>query len=336
MKIKFNKIAAAVFSLLLLIILAGVYHLAIKRDWPEVPLFKGKGPGSVQTKYGIIENNDMLDGKIEDNISAVLSFADYAAGHNKQLYFALLPTAAGIYYPDSPEISDSGAQRRNIEYIYNKAAGKLTYLDVYSTLSSKKNSYIYMRTENMLTSTGGYYVYTLLAKRMLKLDNPSLSDFDIEYYKTPYYGSLYKEGVTDGVNPDTLMLYRYKRHNRIYDITVSCEDDTVKNYSTLYPAVKQGENPFNIFIGGPAPVCDISINSPYYRRLLVISDESAVSFTPFIANHYEHVTVANLKYASSFFKNIDIDDYDQILIIFNIENFSAPNNIGENLSSLIK
>lgn len=274
---------------------------------------------------------------ITRNTAAILDFADrltMSSNGKKHTYLALLPTAAGVLQQELPRFAgaEMADQQRLIEEIYNGFSGTVLTADVYSALQNRRDQYIYYRTDNSLTALGGYHAYTAIARR-LEITNRSLSQFDIEYVNHAYYGDLYQRqpGTVGGwekstapyrrVQPDTLALFRYSG-NREYMVTQSGGGER-KVYHTLYPLHRMELGPsLDIYLGGSAAVTDIRCSSPGRLRLLVFGDEASLACMPFLANHYQQVTLVNLALTSPADRaGIQPELYDQVLFAYGIESY---------------
>jgi hypothetical protein len=270
----------------------------------------------------------------EANTKAVSDFAEYARSIGRQVYFTLIPTASAITNTAVPSFADVFNQRLFIENVYGELAGKLVAIDTYLPLYTNRDQYMFYRTENNVTAYGGYHIYSALSKRMLGVDNPSYNAFDIDYVRDDYYGDLYAGSPDKDIRPDVLILFKYSRNPREYIVTH--RDYTgVKTYHTLFPRhmVDIGRD-MDVYLGGLSAQTDIISSSPNNRklRLLLFGDKTALSYLPFLANHYQQITFLDLFHGDMAFENIYLEDYDQILMAYSVESYVAAGSVPSRVS----
>ena len=72
-------------------------------------------------------------------------------------------------------------------------------------------------------------------------------------------------------------------------------------------------------------------NAKTHRSLLVIKDSYAHCLVPFLSKEYQKVTMIDLRYINTDFRTMaPIEDYDQMLFVYNVITFS------EDESNLLK
>ncbi|MFV0399452.1 MAG: DHHW family protein [Oscillospiraceae bacterium] len=269
---------------------------------------------------------------VDVNTLAILEFAEDYQNEERRVYLAILPTASGVRQQNLPRFSSTANQRNFIESTYNRFSGAVTTIAVYNTLLDKRDQYIYCRTEDNLTALGGYYVYEQMLGRMLSSERSSLSQYDISYLQGDYHGDLYQAVPYGGVQPDTLMFYRYGEVGREYTVT-KVGQDYRKVYHTLYPEFlgELGE-PMDAYLGGMSPVTVINTNVPGQRRLLVFGDRTALAYLPFLANHYSEIVLLDVTDASSVFLEAAPMNYSQILFACGADTYMNSTAIATALS----
>lgn len=290
-----------------------------------------KQNGIFVTSDSLMKNIDPpIPHYVGENIAGVVEFAESMRQSRKQTYLMLIPTSGAIVQQKLPRYSQSVMvnQYQFIEDAYSRAAGSAVTIDAYAALIARQNQYIYYRTENNLTSLGGYYVYSAIISR-LGIGKADYSQFDIDYVNNGYYGDLCAESGYTSLPPDMVSLFRYSASNpAIHEFTVTHRGDGgEKVYHTLYPegAAVLGE-PLDIFLGGISAVTDIKTHSQFSTRLLVFGDKTAISYLPFLANNCSQVTLVDLFHDKSRFEDIDPLDYDKIIFAYGIESFMHTNN----------
>ncbi|MCL2056754.1 MAG: DHHW family protein [Oscillospiraceae bacterium] len=263
-----------------------------------------------------------IHGVVEANNVAVLEFARELRARDLPFYFALIPTSAGVLRQFLPNFAETVDQRHFIESVYNRMSGRMTTVDVFTPLGANRERYIFYRTENNLTPYGGYYVFEALARRMRAADSPTLSAYSASYADAPFYGDLYSLAPYQHVMPDRLIFLDYSRRGREYMVTHTGADG-IKVYHTLFPAhLRQPPDVSKAFLGGLSARVDIVSTAPFSRKLLIFADKTAPAYLPFMVNHYSEITVIDLSWDSVPFGEIEIEDYDQILMAYSVETYT--------------
>lgn len=264
--------------------------------------------------------------RVRENTQAVLEFAD-AVGVPTSLM--IIPTVSAIRQESLPPFSQTQLfnQRQFIEDIYAQMAGRVNTADIYQALFNVRDQYIYYRTEDNLTALGGFYVYSVLGPRLLEgVVRPNLNDYDIAYAKDDFYGNLYGQSPFRDARADTITLFKYTANPREYLITKN-RSGAMSTYHTLYPEhMLDLEREMDIYLGGLSSVTTITSTAPYRGSLLVLGDKTALSWVPFIANHYRTVTLVDLfQLDSAGYEEINPTEYNHVVFAYGIESFMHNN-----------
>lgn len=254
---------------------------------------------------------------IKNNTKVLKEFGDEST---IPVYLMLTPSKSSIKQEKLPDyIPLSYSEKKDIESIYEALAGKVSTVDVYTMLFSKRNEYIYYKTEPGLTNLGGYYAYTVLADRIGKKPN-TIDEFSIEYLEHEYYGETYYKTPCSSVTPDIITLYHHHKPNRKFIVT---DNITKERFNTLYPEeYSSKKTPKDIILGGQREDISIFNAGPYDRQILIIGDSSAVPLLPFLATQMAEVRFINMtKKSTEEALNIDADFYDQILFLYSAETY---------------
>ena len=265
----------------------------------------------------LIENVQPPNSKtVQKNMDAILDFTDRLG---RPSYAMLIPTASAVLQSEIPKFADIYNQKRFIENVYNNFAGKLSCVDVYSTLFEHSDQYIYYNTESLLTPQGGYLVYDMLTRRMG--DAPlSLDRFEIKYLGE-YYGELYDRVECKNVDPDVLSIYPYSGGGK--EFTVTHYSEKTRRYETLYPEhLLALGRPMDVFLGGLSPVVDIRQKQRAQKSLLVFGDKQMLSVLPFLACGYQQVTLIDLgQITPQQLSEQDFGSYDEVLFAYSTDTF---------------
>lgn len=279
-----------------------------------------------------------VDSFVRENTAAILRCAEVVG---IPTYCVIIPTASAIRQESLPPFARTQVvnQKQIIEDVYSQMIGRVTITDAYTTLFNVRDQYLYYRTEDNLTALGGYHLYTALGSKLLEgSQSPSMSDYDIEYVKSDFYGRLYDQSPFKDARADSIAVYRYTRNPREYLVTKGQNGEN-KTYHTLYPLhLLELERPMDVYLGGVTAMTRIQTNAPYQTSLLVFGDKTALSYLPFLANHYGSITLVDLfQLDTSGYQQLDLRDYDQVLFAYGIESYihtNIPSRAGRLLDAL--
>lgn len=274
--------------------------------------------------------NPPVDEFVQENTTGIIEFAERMRASRVPTYVTLIPTSGAIMQQKLPPFAQSVMvnQKEFIEDTYSKLSGSTTTVDAYGALINRQNQYIYYRTEDNLTQTGGYFVYAAMLGR-LGIGVPTLSQFSIDYADNQFYGNLYAESGYHNVSPDMIALFRYSPSNRSpreYLVTHTAAG-TAKTYHTLFPEhMLNLGNKQAVYLGGLSAVTDIKTSPQSSVHVLVFGDKTALAYLPFLANNCGRVTFIDLSYEPEEFSGIDPRDYNKVLFAYGVESYMHTNN----------
>ena len=306
-------------------------HFIMRDEWiatkTQTELLAGK-----KEVNGVFILKDRLIQRVEDydrtlvakNVSAINEFAKRV---KIPCTMMLIPTACEIQKdqldPNVPVLN----QKMLIESVYSRMAGQLSTVDVYSPLYSSKDEYIYYKTDHHWTSLGAYLGYSA-ASRSLGYQTISLNSFDIQHASHDFYGTLYSKVIYNKTGPDTIDYYSYPKGTTVSKVVVDT-GSSKKNYDSMYfREYLSQKDKYSSFLGSNQPFVTVHSNAKSGKKLLVIKDSYAHSLVPFLTQHYSEITMVDLRYINvNLNEKLSLDDYDQVLFAYNVENFVEDQNI---------
>ena len=257
---------------------------------------------------------------VQSSIDAMNTFAENHPELSCSIMLA--PTAQEFFKDKMPSYNGYLSQKGFIEDVYEQMEG-FTTIDSLSFMSEHKDDYLFYRTDHHWTSLGSYYAYCSAAKA-LGYSAYSLNDFNIETVSSDFRGTLYSKTLDNGVTPDSIDYYHLK--NNAPEITMTVNTGTEeKVYDSLYVRdYLDVKDKYSSFTGSNQPIIEIDTNIENGKKLLIVKDSYAHSLVPFLANHYEKITMVDMRYINgdlNYF--IDMDEYNQALFMFNAVSFST-------------
>lgn len=243
-------------------------------------------------------------------------------------YFMLVPDSVKILEEQLPPFASPADQLIYINQVRNILKDDVEFVDVYSALSSKKNEYIYYRTDHHWTSQGAYLGYRELAKTM-GLKALDRMDFDVRKVADDFYGSLYSKSGFRNLEPDDIELFipKDKNHTRVWYY----DKNSGSNSPYVIDNLKKKDK-YTIFLDGNHSLIKLTTNNGNDRKLLVVKDSFANCFIPFLTEHFSEIYAVDLRYYNDSLKNlIQSKNISDVLILYSVNTFFEDSSI-ENIS----
>ena len=241
------------------------------------------------------------------------------------VYTMIVPTAAGIYRGRLPMRSEAADQQKLIDDIYYNIDAEVTPLDVWSSLYSARDDYIYFRTDDRWTPQGAYSAYAATVAK-LGLTPYSLSNYDVDHTNTEFRGALASESGIYDTLPDMINVYRCKYGSYIKSCEVLRADGILDKRSSVYS--KNGlrsEDKYAYFLGTVHyKSVKITTAAEEEPKLLRIGSDYASCFLPFLAPHFSEILLIDpyeLEEGEGLSQFAEVGDYDRLLMLIDADSF---------------
>ena len=257
-----------------------------------------------------------VDYKLTDKNLAAVNTLKTKSG-NAKVFFMPVVTAQEKYANSLPQYLNVSSESEYVDYCKSKLSG-VTLIDASNAVM--KTDYAFYATDHHWTTDCAYEAYVSAAE-YLGFEAKTADYFDIVDVSNSFKGTLYSSTLNESIPSDTIRAYKSKTN-----ITFSVKD---KKYDSLYfESFLEEKDKYAYFLGGNYGVCEIVNNDINYgEELLVIKDSYANCFLPFLAEHYSKITVIDPRYCNhTEIKNINVSQYDDILILFNVLGFAEEQN----------
>lgn len=307
-----------------------------REQWIELKNKSDRVIGKTEINGVFIENNMMMEiwegfdeAVYKKNLNAINSFAENNPDIPK--YFMLVPNAQEIYKSYVPNFASIGNQKKFIDGFYSDLNGFNGTIDVYSALQQKsQDSYIYYRTDHHWTSYGAFLAYQAAAPA-LDYESYPYSAFEIEHASHDFRGTLFSKTLSFDITPDIIDYYTVAKGEPQVKVSVYDKYDNstgkikYKEYDSMYfRSFLEVKDKYSSFLGQNSPL--VTVENPSAKNdksLLVIKDSYAHSLVPFLSKEYKKVTMIDLRYINTDFRAMaPLDDYDQLLFVYNVITFS--------------
>lgn len=272
------------------------------------------------------DKNDIETQQLQLNISRLTQMCDKY--NDKNIRIMMIPSAAAVLSEKLPAYAPLYDDNKITDMIKSQLNDKNIILDTASILKQHKDEYIYYKTDHHWTSLGAYYAYTQWAQS-IGITPLNQSEFEIKILSDEFYGTIHSK-LNINTAADTIKAY-YPINKIDYTVKYNLEDeqyDTVYNMDALNTKDK-----YSVFLNGNNAIAQISTNIDNNRNLLIIRDSFANCFVPFTINHFENISVIDLRYYNASIEQyINDNNITDILILYNTIKFAQD----KNLSGMIK
>lgn len=255
-----------------------------------------------------------------DWYAAILNEMEKRLEGKAQLYSMVAPLNSLLLSDELQKELHSSDQRQAIQYIYSRMAPGIKTVEVYDTLRSHVEEYLYFRTDHHWTALGAYYAYTRYAAAAGL--TPHTTD---QFERVEYPGFLGTYYSTSGItslagDPDTVIAYKPMGTNKM---KMTMPDGTVYDWfvvndvsdygsSVKYGAFAGGDQPYNV-VENPA-ITDGS-------ACLVIKDSYGNALIPFLVDHYQYLYWIDFRYyKGSMYDLVEEKGIKDVLVLQQIYN----------------
>lgn len=273
--------------------------------------------GSLIQKFNPPKEQD-----VQTKVTAINDFDQATPSVNK--YIMLVPTAISILEKNLPNYVSHNGELTYMNKVKNSLNKKIKFVDTYATLSSKKDEYIYYKTDHHWTTKGAFYAYQELSKQMDLIPQKEEA-FNVKKITNEFYGSLYSKGGFRSICPDSIELY-VPKNNQEYTVEYVGENKQTTSFYEMGNVDQKDK--YTVFFGGNHPLMKITTNNSNGRKLLVVKDSYANSILPFLAPHFSEIYVVDLRYYKEDMKKLAKDhNIHDMLILYNANTFFEDSSI---------
>lgn len=234
---------------------------------------------------------------IADNYALAVNKVAAALDQKADVYDILIPLGSGITFPDNlRDQIESSDQREAMSSIQAKMDETVKTVDIYDSLMTNRNEYIYFRTDHHWTALGAYYAYEDFCEvkgiTPETLDSYETSEFD------GFLGSFYNDtnaNATLKANADVVTAY-HPNMDAIMHVTdsrgVEYDSKVIFDESKAAAGLK-----YSCFIAGDNPITEIENKElTDGSSCIVVKESFGNAFVPFLVDHYQTIYVVDYRY----------------------------------------
>lgn len=256
---------------------------------------------------------------VEKNMAAINAFADSIG---QRVDMMLVPSAGFILQDTILGLHDPYQDDAYIREIYAQAGENISCIDLTEQFREMpQREALYYRTDHHWTSFGAYTAY---ASYMDFVGRDALSQEAFTVERVPNFrGSTYSRSGLWLTKGEPLELW-----NAGDSFTVTNEDAGKPHEGLFYRERLEELDKYTVFLDGNHSLVRIENRKAVGNgKLLVIRDSFSNCFGTFLANSYETVVLADLRYFKQPLSElVREEDFTDILVCYSIGNFlSDPN-----------
>lgn len=214
-----------------------------------------------------------------------------------EVYTIIVPLGSGIIFPDNrtEELNNCSNQESAVNAIQEKLSEDVIPVNIYDTLMTHRDEYIYFRTDHHWTALGAYYAYEKFCE-VKGIEAEALDSYqkkDFENYLGSFYTSTENKKMKK--NPDTLTVY-YPNMESV--MTVDSSDGQEFTWPVIYDVESYGSSlKYSTFIAGDNPYTEIeNLSLKDDSACIVVKESFGNAFVPFLVDHYQKIYVIDYRY----------------------------------------
>lgn len=285
----------------------------------ELALNKKVNNGVYITDNGLIAQFTEADRlQIQKNINKINMFAENT---EKPVWFMIIPTAAGIYPEFLPENNLEINQKELLKKIESDLTEKVGFIPVYEELMLHKDENLYFKTDHHWTMRGAFYGYQAFCQAKGAAEK-SLDEYERKIVSEYFRGTSYSSSGAFWYKGDTVEVF-YKPS--FTGVTMIADD---QQYESMFVEENlERKDQYTYFLDGNHALTVLN-SFEGEGNLLIIKDSYGHDFAPYLTEDYKKIILVDLRYykmpVSELIKEEEIDE---ILILYNLENFASDTNL---------
>lgn len=263
---------------------------------------------------------DVSEKKYPENAEAdeINKFVDSYEG---AVYFAAVPSSSGVYSEILPDYMDKGREKSQIDDLYEILDPRIKKIDAYNILKMQNDNYIYYRSDSKWTGYGAYCVYRTGIQK-LGFQPTEYDKYTIEHVSGDFLGNLYNKSQYKKIKADMLDIYTYPDGAEVLSCTGINEDGTETDREIYDREFIDSNDMYRLYLGNDIPLINIKTSLKNDRKLLVIKNDYADCFIPFLIQHFSEISIVSPECLKNGMSSlINQKEYSQTLFLFGIDDF---------------
>ncbi|MGL4624951.1 MAG: DHHW family protein [Culicoidibacterales bacterium] len=277
------------------------------------------------TNNWLFETWNLNNSHWKANVSQLATFGTWA--HEQlpatQLNLLLVPTSSQLYSESLPWFAANDTQAHLLSEL-TPALPDWNVTDTLSTLYPYRDQALYFQTDHHWTQLGAFYAYQQLAESLDFQAHP----FDFwqwETVSTSFTGSYYAKASVPFYSADAIRAAKSPTQLDYVNLETGLSEPL---YSQRY--LSQNDQ-YGYFLNGTPAFTQIQNPTQQNgKHLVMIKDSYAHVLAPLLAEHYERVTVIDLRFFNQSLRAyLQAEQVDQLLFIAGATTFNTDMQLGK-------
>ena len=268
---------------------------------------------------------------ISQSLKALQSFCE---PYRQKTYFMAVPTRSEFLNFSFVGYENAWSQRGFIKDLMERLNGYVTEIDLYAALTEADQEETYFKTETLWTGKGAYLGYEAFASRV-GLYPKRLERYNMEIISHTFRGSLSRSLNYSAGGEDHIDLYYDPYLPDAVEVKKISNLGAQSSNSLYFREWLDTDQQQRIFLGEPVPLTFITSSVVNEKKLLLFGDDFSTVLAPYLLRNYSEVLLVDLSLLTAdTAKQINPEDYDQILFVYSTKTLSQSMEL-QNLEMLL-
>ncbi len=256
---------------------------------------------------------------IADNMAVIRAFAEKAG---QPVDLMLVPSAGCLLPEDRPALTEPYRDGEILDAVRDEAGDALRFAELLPVLEAAEDrEALYYRTDHHWTAEGAYRAASWYLESVGRAA-PARESYAVTA-EPGFRGSTWSRAALWFLPAETLELWDSGGVFRVEN-----REREGEHAGLFYREHLAEDDKYPVYLDGNHSLVRIRNADPAAQgRILVIRDSFANCFGCFLADAYEEVVLADLRYYRSPVSGLLAEGFDQVLILYSIGNFMSDANI---------
>lgn len=276
--------------------------------------------------------------KIDESTAKLNDAVSFAEEQNTETYFVFNPSRTKSLMHLYPKYLQTDAYATSKDYFLSKLDKDINVVNIgnkFDTFTKAQLEELYLETDHHWNIKGAFTAYqemiTQISNKSVKFeDKPmSISDLNVSKLTTGSFEGSYNTQINDAVSPkkaDRTMIYEPKIPFIFKNFEVINKDgeQTLSSFKDFY-GFKQGRSVYSygtIYGGDRRKITYENSKANNQLNVLLLKDSFMNPITPYLAQHFNKLTVFDNRYYSEFSLReiLKSEHYNMLIIAFHDDN----------------
>ncbi|WP_256757764.1 DHHW family protein [Cohnella sp. WQ 127256] len=276
--------------------------------------------------------------KIDESTAKLNDAVSFAEEQNTETYFVFNPSRTKSLMHLYPKYLQTEAYATSKDYFLSKLDKDINVVNIgnkFDTFTKAQLEELYLETDHHWNIKGAFTAYQEMITQISSLsvkfeDKPmSFSELNVSKLTTGNFEGSYNTQINDVVSPkkaDRTMIYEPKIPFAFNNFEVVSKDgeQTSTNFNEFY-GFKQGRSVYSygtIYGGDRRKITYENSKANNQLNVLLLKDSFMNPITPYLAQHFNKLTVFDNRYYSEFSLReiLKSEHYDMLIIAFHDDN----------------